>query len=367
MSTIRSTAVATPPHRYDQGTVLARVRRWLGDRAPDAESLLRAFDGGLVRSRASVVPLEEVFAPRTFEEKNRVYMEAAVDLGEQAALACLERAGVRPDEVDFFVSASCTGFMIPSLDAVLAHRLRMKPSLARLPITQHGCAGGAVALRQAHEHLLAHPGHKVLVLAAEIPTATFQRDDFSAENIISASLFGDGAAAALLTAGGPATAPRIFATDSRMFPDSADLMGFELRNSGLKIVLSKRVPQAIRAHAPQAIGEFLARHDLDIGGIDHLLIHPGGRRIIEGFEAAFALAPGELSFTRSVLARHGNLSSATILFILDEFRESGRGVRGDLGLLVAFGPGFGCESLLLSWGSRAPVPATEGEAVGALA
>jgi predicted naringenin-chalcone synthase len=144
-------------------------------------------------------------------------------------------------------------------------------------------------------------------------------------------------------------------------------MGFELRNSGLKIVLSKRVPQAIRAHAPQAIGEFLARHDLDIGGIDHLLIHPGGRRIIEGFEAAFALAPGELSFTRSVLARHGNLSSATILFILDEFRESGRGVRGDLGLLVAFGPGFGCESLLLSWGSRAPVPATEGEAVGALA
>ncbi|MFQ5845628.1 MAG: type III polyketide synthase, partial [Planctomycetota bacterium] len=306
-----------------------------------------------VASRASVLPIEEVFAPRSFGAKNRLYMRAAVELGEQAVRACLDEAGLEPADVDFLISASCTGFMIPSVDAVIAHRLGMKHSLARLPITQHGCAGGAVALRQAHEHLLAHPGHRVLVVSVEVPTVTFQTGDFSAANIISASLFGDGAAAVLLTAEGAGNEPHILACDSRMFPDSVDLMGFDLTDSGLRIVLSKRVPSEIREHAPGAIAGFLAGNGRSLDEIDHFLLHPGGRKIIEGFEAAFGLGDGALDLTRTVLERHGNLSSATVLFILDDFRRAKRGQVGDLGLLVAFGPGFGCESLLLGWGPRA--------------
>lgn len=343
------------------------MRSWLGPQAKRSERLLRAYERGLVDTRACVLPIEEVFQPRGFEEKNDIYMRAAADLGEKAVRRALDAAHIRADEVDFFVATSCTGFMIPSVDAVIAHRLGMKNSLSRLPITQHGCAGGVVALRQAQEHLLAHPEHTVLVLAVEIPSVTFQHEDFSPANIISASLFGDGAAAVVLRADGPADLPRILATDSRLFPDSLDLMGFQLRDSGLKIVLSKRVPEAIREHAPTALRDFLGRNGLDDSDIRHFLLHPGGRKIVEGFESTFGLGEGGLDLTRSVLREHGNLSSATVLFVLDAMQRSGRARTNDMGILVAFGPGFGCETLLLGWGVRAPVcrQAPVAETVGA--
>jgi len=350
MSIIRASATALPEHRYDQETVRRHVLRWLGPRAGRFERVLASFDRGLVATRGSAVTIEEVFADRTFEQKNRAYMRAAVELGERAVLGALDRARLSARDIDFFISASCTGFMIPSVDAILAHRLGMSARLGRLPITQHGCAGGAVALRQAHDHLLAHPGQRVLVLAVEVPSVTFQANDYSSENIVSASLFGDGAAAAVLESDGADEDARIVGCDSRMFPDSADLMGFDLRDTGLKIVLSKRVPEEIRVHAPPAIHDFLERMGAGLGAISHFLLHPGGRKIIEGFERAFGLGPGGLAVTRSVLARHGNLSSATVLFVLDDVLRERRAAPGDLGLMVAFGPGFGCESLLLRWG-----------------
>jgi len=367
MSAIRSTATAVPPFTYDQKTSRTHVERWLGSRAQHFRRVLDAFGSGLVETRSSVLPIEEIFRPRTFKEKNDLYARGALDLGERAVRACLERAGLAPADVDFFITSSCTGFMIPGVDALLAHRLRMKRSLGRLPISQHGCAGGAVALRQAHEHLIAHPDHKVLVLAVEVPTVTLQLDDFSPENLVSTSLFGDGAAAALLCADGKGDEPSIVATESSMFPESEDLMGWELRDSGLKIVLSKRVPGEIRAHAPSAILGFLERQGLLLEDVRHFLLHPGGRKIIDGFEASFALANGELSSTREVLRKHGNLSSATVLFVLDEHMRAGHGRRGDLGLMVAFGPGFGCESLLLQWGPRSALVRKPAEALGVVA
>jgi len=354
MATIQGTATATPPYVYDQPTVQKRVRDWLGARATRLDRVLRAYERGLVQKRACVLPIEEIFKPRGFEAKNRIYMEAAADLGEQAVRGALKDADIRADEVDFFIASSCTGFMIPSVDAVIAHRLGMQRSLARLPITQHGCAGGVVALRQAHEHLLAHPDHTVLVLAVEIPSITFQHEDFSPENIISASLFGDGAAAVVLRSEGESNQPTIIATDSNLFPESLDLMGFDLRDSGLKIVLKKDVPTAIQRYAPEALRGFLTSQGLEASDIAHFLLHPGGRKIVEGFESSFGLGAGGLEFTRSVLREHGNLSSATVLFILDDFQRSGRAQFGDMGLLVAFGPGFGCETLLLGWGVDAP-------------
>jgi len=365
MSLIRATATAVPEHEYDQASVRAVVERWLGADAARYGRVLDVFDRGLVRQRRSVLPLEEIFRSRSFEQKNDEYRRGVLDLGERAVRRCLDRAGVRPDEVDFFVSASCTGFMIPSVDALLAHRLGMKPEVARLPITQHGCAGGAVALRQAHEHLLAYPDHKVLVLAVEIASVTLQLDDLTAENLVSTALFGDGAAAALLGPDDGRGGPRILDTHSVLFPDSADLMGFALRDSGLKILLSKRVPATVREHAPPALAAFLARHGLGFGDLRHFLFHPGGRRIIEDFEAVLC---GALEHTRAVIERHGNLSSATILFVIDEFLREARPRPDDLGLMVAFGPGFGCESLLFRWeGAAARGPRRAPEADAALA
>lgn len=354
MSCVIATATHLPPYRCDQERAELLVRRWLGPDGERVERILGAFERGTVASRCSVMPPEEIFRRRGFGEKNAIYTRAALEMGERAVRDCLDEARLRPGEIDFFISASCTGFMIPSLDARLAHRLGMSGRLARLPITQHGCAGGAVALRQAHEHLLAYPGHKVLLLAAEVPTATFLPDDRSPANIISASLFGDGAAAAILTADGPEDRPRIFDTDSRIFPDSERLMGFDLTDAGLRMVLSREVPEAIERYAPDAILGLLGRHGYGIEDVGHFLLHPGGRRIIESFEDRFGLREGDLSYTRGVLRECGNLSSATVLFILDRHARAAVARTGDLGLLAAFGPGFGCESMLLRWGVEAP-------------
>lgn len=354
MSCIRATATHLPPYEYDQQTILQWIRRWLGPRGERLGRILEAFHTGLVERRRGVITIEHAFQPRGFGTRNDEYIEAVTSMGEAAVRKVLDRAGIEPSDVDHFITSSCTGFMIPSVDAILAHRLGMKPSLSRLPITQHGCAGGAVALRQAHEHLLAFPGDVVLVMAAEAPSVTFQLEDFSPENVLSAALFGDGAAAAVLTGEGGADDPHILGAESRMFPDSAHLMGWKVLDSGLKIILTKEVPEAVRVHAPEAIRSFLGAHGLGIGDVRHYLLHPGGRKIIEGFEELFGFQAGELDITRRVLARHGNLSSATILFILDEALREGRGSAGDFGLLVAFGPGFGCESLLLRWGVEAP-------------
>jgi len=354
MSYLLATATDLPPFRYDQETAERHVRAWLGEEGERLQRILGAFERGAVASRASVMPIEEIFRPRGFGEKNALYMRAAVEMGERAVRKCLDRAGLRPRDVDCFISASCTGFMIPSLDARLAHRLGMKESLARLPITQHGCAGGAVALRQAHEHLLAYPDHTVLVLAAEVPTATFLPNDRSPANIVSASLFGDGAAAAVLRSDGKGDRPRIFATSSRLFPDSEHLMGFDLTDEGLRMVLSRDVPEEIARHAPGAILSLLASEGYGLEDVRHFLLHPGGRRIVESFERRFGLGDGALATTRAVLRDCGNLSSATVLFILDRHASEGGGEEGDLGILAAFGPGFGCESLLLAWGVEAP-------------
>jgi alkylresorcinol/alkylpyrone synthase len=346
---IVATGTAFPRFEYDQASCKAMISQWL-DRDPSAKrSYLSTVEAQLVARRAIVAPLEEIFADRTFAQKNDAYIQIAVELGEQAVVRCLDAAGIGAGEVDHFITTSCTGFMIPSLDARLAHRLGMKQTLSRLPITEHGCAGGAVALREARSHLAAHPGHRVLVLSVELASLTFQNRDFSPENIISAGLFGDGAAAAVVTGGGAPGRPRIAATESLFFPGSVDLMGFKLVDTGLKIVLSRDIPDAIRDHAIPALAGFLDRNGLTPARVDHWLLHPGGRKIVESFEDAFDLGRGGLVHSRRVLRDHGNLSSATVLCMLDDFLARGLAKPGDRGVLVAFGPGFGAEMALLEF------------------
>jgi predicted naringenin-chalcone synthase len=348
-ATILETGTAQPRFEYDQATIKERLVRWLEEAGGGFRKYAETLDTNLVERRALAIPLEEAFTPRSVGTKNAVYVEEAVRLGEEAVRKCLAKAKVDAADVDCFISTSCTGFTIPSLDALIAHRLGMKRALSRLPITEFGCAGGALGLSLAATHLIAHPGRRVLLLSVELASLTFRPDDFSAENVVSAGLFSDGAAAVLLSTERHPARPRIVATASRLFPGSAELMAFRLTDTGFKIVLSREIPAAIREHAVPALVEFLAGHGLVREDVDHWLLHPGGRKIVESFEDAFGLGRGGLEISRRVLRTRGNLSSATVLCILDDFLDHGLGKPGDIGVLAAFGPGFGAEMLLLEW------------------
>ena len=300
-----------PPYRYDQEVVTGYVRAWLqeaGDAA--ATRLLSVYASAGVKARASVVPIEEVFAPGDFETQNRRYEDiartAAVDLARRALTA----ADLAPAQVDLVVSVSCTGFMIPALDAYVADALGLGPRLARLPITESGCAGGVVGLARAADYLVAHPDRAALVLAMELSSLTFQRWDHSG---------------------------------------TTHLMGFRLRNQGLQIVLDKGLAPFVRREVVGAVEGFLAPRGLTRADISRWILHPGGRRIIEVMADRLGLAPEDLAPTEAVLAEHGNMSSVTVLFVLDEILRRHRPVAGSRGLLGAFGPGFGAELQLLEF------------------
>ncbi|MFQ5505329.1 MAG: type III polyketide synthase [Planctomycetota bacterium] len=336
-------------YRYDQVRVKRAVEVWLQGSDRILERVVPAFDSTLVRQRSSVEPIEYVFSRRGLEDSNDRYKKHAVELACQAARGCLEQASVEPAAVDYFISTSCTGFMIPSLDAVVAERLGMKPGMRHLPITEQGCAAGAVALSQARDHLAAHPGHEVLVVAVELPSLTFQPDDRSATNVVASALFGDGAAAVLLDGERLPGLPWIVRSASHRFEDSLEWMGFDLRDSGLHIVLSPGIPDRIREQVGPLVAGFLADSGLTLEDVDHFLLHPGGRKVLEAFEESLGLAGDALRVSRDVLREQGNLSSATVLYILKEFLDRRLGRPGEKGLMIAFGPGFSAEMLLLEW------------------
>jgi len=325
-----------PPYRYGQEVVTDRVRRWLAE-----------------EPAGSVEPIDEVFSPGDFETQTRRYRAAACAGGAEVARRAVESAGLQPADIDFVVSVSCTGFMIPSLDAYVANSLGMKGALGRLPITEAGCAGGVVALARAFDHLRAHPERAALVLTLELSSLTFQRWDRSATNVVSTAIFGDGGAAAVLVGDRHPAAKRgllrIRDTGSVFFPATTHLMGFELRNPGLQIVLDRGLAPFVRREVVPAVDGFLAPRCLDRSRITRWILHPGGRRVVEVMAERLGLTARDLAATETVLAEHGNVSSVTVLFVLDEILRRQQPQPGELGLLGAFGPGFSAELALLEF------------------
>jgi len=341
-----------PPFRYSQEEVTRHVAAWLeGDGA--ASRLLSVYSAAGVRTRGSVVPIEEVFHPRDFETQNDRYREIACRAATDLSRRALERAEIAPSEVGLVVSVSCTGFMIPAVDAYVADALRMGPRLVRLPITESGCAGGVVALARARDYLCRHPEQAALVLGIEFASLTFQRWDRSATNVVSTAIFGDGAAAVVLVGRqhprARAGLAKVVDSESLFFRGTTHLMGFRLRNQGLQIVLDRELTRFVRREVGRAVACFLGARGLQREDVTRWILHPGGRRIIQAMSECLGLAPGDLAPTEKVLAEHGNMSSVTVLFVLDEILRAG-GVRcGERGVLGAFGPGFGAEFALLEF------------------
>lgn len=355
MATLLAIERFEPPYRYPQAEVTRWVSDWLGDDAA-GRRLLAVYATAGVESRASVVPIEQVFQPGDFETQNDRYGEIACREGAALVRRALATAEIAPGDVGLIVSVSCTGFKIPAVDAHVADALGMGPRLARLPITESGCAGGVVGLARARDFLVAHPDQVAVVLALEFASLTFQPWDRSATNVVSTAIFGDGGAAVVLAGPdhprGRERRPgqaRIVDCESVFFPGTTHLMGFHLRNQGLQIILDRELAPFVRRHVGDVVGAFLSARGLTRADVTRWILHPGGRRVIEVMSERLGLGPGDLAATARVLSEHGNMSSVTVLFVLDEILRRG-GLRcGEKGVLGAFGPGFGAEFALIDF------------------
>jgi alkylresorcinol/alkylpyrone synthase len=293
MAYVSHVGTALPPHTLEQGAVADAVTRTLRLNDGRAGALRALFEHTCVRERRSVLPIELVGEHRSLTDSMALYRRHALELALEAASTCLEQADATAAEIDLIITSSCTGLLLPSLAALLVEPLGLRRDVRRLPVTELGCAGGASALAQAHAHLRAFPGTRVLVVAVELPSLTFQTEDVSPANLVASALFGDGAAAVLLTSeatSGAASGPiEIVATHTEIFPDSLPDMGFDLRDSGLHVVLSKDVPRIVAEHAPRVVRSFLGGHGLAPRDLAFVVLHPGGRKVLEALESGLEL------------------------------------------------------------------------------
>lgn len=341
---IASVRTAFPDHRVDQRTTIDTLCRLFPDE--DARFLDRIVRNSGVEERFLVPSVEQVLSASTFTERNAAYRIAATDLAARAATDTLKAAEMEADEVDVIIDVSCTGVAIPALDVELSERLGFRPDMRRIPITESGCAAGALALGIAGP--LAQAGLNVLVVAVELCTLTLCSEDHQRANVVSSVIFGDGAAAILIVPG--ASGPRLEAVGSHLIPDSSDSMGFDIGSHGLRIQLKKELPSVLTEHLPAVIDKFLHDHGTDRDEIGMHLVHPGGRRILDAYTEIFGLGEEDLRWSREALRRYGNLSSASILAVIGLAMEDPARPAGDLrALVVGVGPGLSIELALLDW------------------
>jgi predicted naringenin-chalcone synthase len=346
---IKTVATALPKYYKETKEILPFVEQWLtGQDERLRRKTIKIFEGAAVDKRYSIMDPVEVFTRTSFEDRNDIYRREVVPLASKALSKALNQSGWEAQDLDYIITVSCTGIMIPSIDAYLINDFKMRQDIVRLPVTEMGCVAGISGLIYADNFLRANPGKKAAVIAVEAPTATFQLNDFSMANMVSAAIFGDGCACVLLSSCEDEVGPAIKAHEMYHFPDATHMMGFDLVNSGLKMVLDKAVPETISAHFPKIIHPFLEKQGLTIEDIEHLIFHPGGKKIVQTVEALFSELGKNIDDTKEVLRLYGNMSSATVLFVLERFMS--REIEADSkGLMLSFGPGFTAQRILLEW------------------
>ncbi len=321
-----------------------RARAIFADRGTDIARLAPVFENAGICTRYSCVPLEWYAQSHGWKERSALFAEHAVTLLRTAAEACLEHAGVDPGAVDAVVTVTTSGMAAPSLEARLMAVMPLRRDLHRLPIFGLGCAGGVLGLARAAALARAIPGSKVLFLVVELCGLTFRNTDTSKSNVVATALFGDGAAAALLSTEGPGDAPSIAAWGEYTWPDSLDVMGWRIEDDGFGVLFSRNIPSIVRAEYRAAVDGFLAGQGLARGDLAGAICHPGGAKVIEAMEAAFDMPPGAMADARQVLRDYGNMSATTVMFVLEAALR--RGLRGRH-LLSSLGPGFSAAFALL--------------------
>lgn len=347
--TVKAVSKALPEFWRSTDEILPFLDIWLKDQDNRfIRKVKKIFENAAVDKRYSIMSPEEVFSDLSFEERNNIYVREGIKLGAKCLETALEKANWQAQDLDYIITVSCTGIMIPSLDAYLINLLKLRQDIVRLPVTEMGCAAGVSGMIYAKNFLKANPGKRAAVVAVESPTATFQLNDFSMANIVSAAIFGDGAACVLLSSNEEDCGPEILAEEMYHFYDAEEMMGFKLTNTGLQMVLDVAVPETIANHFPNIIHPFLSKNGLDINNINHLIFHPGGKKIIQIVEELFGQLGKNIDETKEVLRLYGNMSSATVLYVLERIIDK-KPMPGEKGLMLSFGPGFSAQRILLQW------------------
>ncbi|HCT77582.1 MAG TPA: type III polyketide synthase [Micromonosporaceae bacterium] len=335
--------MSLPSHLHSQEEIISELSRLAG---PVFSRFARTAG---VQTRRLALPIEQYAQLNGFTDANNAYLEVALELGEQALKSALESARIRPEEVDLIVSTTVTGLTVPSLEARLAARVGFRSDVKRLPLFGLGCVAGAAGIARLHDYLRAYPNHVAVLLAVELCTLTIQRGDTSAANLVATCLFGDGAAAVVATGAQRAgTGPQVMASRSRLYPDTEDVMGWDIGSDGFRIILSADVAPIAERHLPGDVGEFLGEHGLSSQDIATWVCHPGGPKVIDAIERVFGLGPEALAHTRNSLRDNGNLSSVSVLDVMRETMLKPPPA-GSPGLMIAMGPGFCSELVLLRW------------------
>lgn len=352
VSMIRKVVTENAPYHVDQKEIVSVVRNLFGGHYTDIERLLKVFGNGQIEGRYFAAPLEWFEEERGLEEKNRLYVEEAVKMGSLAVSRCLKEAQVDKEDVDAFIFVSSSGMSTPTIDARIMNVLQMPQHVKRIPLWGLGCAGGASGISRADDYCRAYPDAVVLVLCLELCSLTFQRSDTSKSNLIGTSLFADGAACALVTGDGvslPGEGFHIKDTQSTLMRDSEDVMGWDVKDEGLHVVFSRDIPKIIEKWLKPNVDLFLDKISRTSSDITHFIAHPGGKKVLSAYEKSLGLATGKTAISRAVLAKYGNMSSPTVLYVLKDFMEK-KPQQGEEGLLTALGPGFSSEMLWLEWG-----------------
>lgn len=357
MSVIVSTKIGFPEHYYPQDTLLHEAQReWKKIRPSIVKPLEQFYTNVKVNGRYLSWPLERYKEPTTFEEHNNAYIETALDLGERTICGLLDQVQMSPQQIDQLSIVSTTGIAVPALDARLMNRIPFSRQMKRLPLFGLGCMGGAAGIARTADYLQGHPAEAVILFAVELCSLTIQRDDLSLANLVASGLFGDGAAAVLMVGDDHPQAkraqsglPRVIDSQSHFFPETEHIMGWDVTNSGFRVLLSADIAALAQSQVKPIAEDFLDRHGLTIRDVDHWLVHPGGPKVIEALQDGLGLTDGSLSLSWECLADVGNISSASVLLILDTFMKKMQPKPGRYGVMMAMGPAFSAELVLLQW------------------
>ena len=340
---ILSLATHTPPHELSQDTAVEVARALLAETFRDFERMTPVFTNAGIQHRQLACPVDWYRDERSFAERTAVYLDVGLELFITAATRALADAGIAADAVDTIVTVSSTGIATPSLEARALGRMGFRTDVSRVPVFGLGCAGGVSGLGLAAKLARATPGSVVLFVTVELCSLAFQTGNIGKSDIIAAALFGDGAAACVIRTGDEGFV-QISGSGEKIWPDTLDIMGWEIQPGGLGVVLNRAIPAFARQNMRAAIEEMLAPQSLTIAQVDRFICHPGGAKVVDAIEQALSLNQGLLDHEREVLRAHGNMSAPTALFVLDEVRQQGL---PPLSVLTALGPGFTASSVTL--------------------
>jgi alkylresorcinol/alkylpyrone synthase len=342
------------PHKVEQQIIKEGARNLFAPSYPQVERMMSAFDNTEIKTRNLCKPLDYYTSIHSFQDQNEEYIRLSLEYSVQAIEQCLTSAQIDKDAITDLIFISTTGLSTPSLDALIVNQMRLNQNISRMAVFGLGCAGGVSGFSKANTLAIANPDTIVLMVAVELCSLTFLRNDFSKSNFIGSSLFADGVAACIVTGDNHTNKTKnqitFLAAQSKLYYDTLDVMGWEFLDGGFKVLFSSDIPTIIAQNVNNDVSSFLEKHHLKISGISNFIFHPGGKKVLTAYEEALLVEGDFLKNTREVMIENGNMSSASVIYVLERFFS--HGFKNGYGLMVSMGPGFSCEMALLQMNQK---------------